>query len=125
MLELEEALERILATMPVAVREIVPLAEAHGRILAEEVRLAIDLPPFDNSAMDGYAVRAEDVKSASSESPVALRLIGTVAAGGMFGSELTKSTCVRVFTGAPLPKGADAVVMQEDTSTSPDARETI
>jgi molybdopterin molybdotransferase len=76
---------------------------------------ALDLPPFDNSAMDGYAVRAADVTTAKSESPVNLRLRGRVAAGESFAAEVAAGECVRLFTGSPLPRGADAVVMQEDT----------
>src|SRR5205085_6326078 len=79
----------------------------------------IDLPVFDNSAMDGYAVRAEDVAPATSESAVTLHLSGKIAAGETFNGKVTKGTCVRLFTGAPLPAGADAVVMQEDTRSDP------
>jgi molybdopterin molybdotransferase len=115
MLEYEEALTRVLAAVPAPKSERVALAIADGRIVAEEIVSAIDLPRFDNSAMDGYAVRASDVTAATSESPVHQRLVGRVAAGENFSGELSAGTCVRVFTGSPLPKGADAVVMQEDT----------
>ena len=115
MLELEEALPRILALMPAVRREIVPLADARGRVCFAPVTAPIALPPFDNSAMDGYAVRAADVAGATAENPNHLRLIGRTAAGDVFGGEVTAGTCVRVFTGSPLPRGADAVVMQEDT----------
>jgi len=81
MLELEEALRRILAAIPQPVSESVALTEAYGRVLAEQVRSPLDLPVFDNSAMDGYAVRAGDVAAAKPESPVRLRLVGKVAAG--------------------------------------------
>src|SRR2546430_12242615 len=114
MLELEEALLRILAAVSPAASEPVPLSHAHGRVLAQNMISAIDLPLFDNSAMDGYAVRAEDVATASLESPTRLRLAGKVAAGETFKGQVTAGTCVRVFTGAALPPGADAVVMQED-----------
>lgn len=119
MLELEDALARILAAMPAPVAEAVVLAEASGRLLAEEVRSPVALPPFDNSSMDGYAVRAEDVQSASSDSPVRLRLAGRAAAGESFRGEIEAGTCIRVFTGSLLPQGADAVVMQEDTRVEP------
>ena len=125
MLELEEAIERILAVIPPPVSESASLNEAHGRVLFDTVPLGIDLPPFDNSAMDGYAVRAEDVRAARAESPVALRMIGKVGAGGVFEGEVKVGTCVRIFTGAALPKGADAVVMQEDTRTAADSQERI
>ncbi|MDT7816724.1 MAG: molybdopterin molybdotransferase [Acidobacteriaceae bacterium] len=119
MLELEEALARILAMVPSVMSERVPLGEAHGRVLAERVLSPIDLPIFDNSAMDGYAVRARDVAGAKADSPVRLRVAGRVAAGDSFSGEVAARTCVRLFTGSPLPRGADAVVMQEDTRVEP------
>ena len=76
---------------------------------------AVDLPPFDNSAMDGYALRATDVAGASPASPVRLRLAGRILAGGVFSGEMNAGECVRLFTGSLLPRGADAVIMQEDT----------
>jgi molybdopterin molybdotransferase len=93
----------------------VAVSAAAGRFLAEPVGSPIDLPAFDNSAMDGYAVRAEDAAAAKPDSPVELRQIGTAAAGDVFADKVQSGTCVRVFTGSPLPAGADAVVMQEDT----------
>ncbi len=119
MLEYEEALTRVLATVPIAATERIALAEADGRIIAEHVLSPIALPSFDNSAMDGYAVRALDVTSATPELPAQLRLIGRVEAGQNFSGEVIPGTCVRLFTGSALPAGADAVVMQEDTRTDP------
>jgi molybdopterin molybdotransferase len=115
MLELEEARRRILAAIQPLPWESVELNAAAGRILAEDVVSPIDLPAFDNSAMDGYAVRAADVSSAGAESPVPLRLIGRVPAGEAFSQTVKSGTCARIFTGSALPAGADAVVMQEDT----------
>jgi molybdopterin molybdotransferase len=115
MLEYEEALASVLSAVPAPISEQVALADADGRIVAEQIPSPIDLPPFDNSAMDGYAVRASDVATAKPASPVSLRLVGRVAAGENFSGEVIPGTCVRLFTGSPLPKGADAVVMQEDT----------
>jgi len=117
MLELEDALARLLAVLPEPAREQIPLPGACGRVLSEPVSAGTDLPAFDNSAMDGYAVREADVAGANPESPVGLRVIGRVPAGQVFAGELTAGTCVRLFTGSPLPRGADAVVMQEDTRT--------
>jgi molybdopterin molybdotransferase len=111
----EHARELILASITHLPAETVPLADSLGRFLAEPVRSSVDLPPADNSAMDGYAVRAEDVKTASAATPVTLRLIGTAPAGIIFDGIVSAGTCVRIFTGSILPKGADAVVMQEDT----------
>ena len=119
MLELEEALDRILAAIPPPVSERVPLRDAHRRILAENIHAPIDLPAFDNSSVDGYAVRAADVAAATPSTPVRLRIVGRVAAGDTFGGELVSGTSVRLFTGSPLAHGADAIVMQEDTRLEP------
>lgn len=114
MLELQEALERILKVIAPLPAETVLSSAAAGRIIAAPVLSPIDLPPFDNSAMDGYAVRATDLHSASTSQPVRLRLAGQSAAGEAVGRNLEPGTCARIFTGAVLPAGADAVVMQED-----------
>jgi molybdopterin molybdotransferase len=119
MLQYEEALARVLAAVPPAASERIPLNEADHRILAEQILAPIDLPPFDNSAMDGYAVCASDVALAKSNAPVHLRLTGQVAAGENFSGKVAPGTCVRLFTGSPVPPGADAVVMQEDTRVDP------
>jgi len=120
MLELEEAVVRILAAVPSARRETVSLEDANGRVLLEPVSSPIDLPAFDNSAMDGYALRAEDVVAAKVDAPIRLHLIGRVVAGETFQDEVKRGTCVRLFTGSPMPKGADSVVMQEDIRSEPD-----
>ena len=115
MLELEEARSRLLAGIATLGTESVALNTAAFRVAASDVSSAVDLPAFDNSAMDGYAVRAADVVSAKADAPVTLTLAGKVAAGETFTDEVQPGTCVRVFTGSILPRGADAVVMQEDT----------
>ncbi len=115
MQELEEALSRILAWLPPPSIERVPLREATRRVLVESISAPLDLPLFDNSAMDGYAVRKSDVAAAKPGSPVNLNLVGRVAAGETFSGKLSEGQCVRLFTGSALPHGADAVVMQEDT----------
>jgi molybdopterin molybdotransferase len=113
-ISLEEAQERILAAVaPLPVEEI-QMRDALGRYLAGPVRSPVDLPPADNSAVDGYAVRAADLASATEENPVALRLAGQTPAGKAFAGDVEAGACVRIFTGAALPRGADAVVMQED-----------
>jgi molybdopterin molybdotransferase len=119
MLELEEALSRIVTLIHPGAAETIPLAQTLDRFLAEPVRAPIDLPSFDNSAMDGYAVRAEDVVSAKPDAPVMLRLAGRVAAGEVLSTGIEKGGCVRLFTGSAVPTGADAVVMQEDTKPVP------
>jgi len=118
-IELEAAVEQILTAMPAAASESVALEHAYDRVLSGRLFATLDLPAFDNSAMDGYAVRAADVARASLHSPVSLRLSGRVPAGEAFTSEVSSGQCVRVFTGSPLPRGADAVVMQEDTGADP------
>src|SRR3974390_23315 len=115
MLELEEALARVLSAMPPPAEEVISLSKADGRVVNRTVHSPMDLPPFDNSSMDGYAVRSADLTLAKAESPVRLRLAGRVPAGESFPGEVNSGTCVRLFTGSPVPRGADAVVMQEDT----------
>ena len=119
MLELDEARERVLAAIQPLPVERVRLSLALGRCLGEEIVSNLDLPVFDNSAMDGYAVRAGDVHSARVDAPVSLRLAGRVAAGDTFEGVITPGACLRIFTGSPMPAGADAVVMQEDTRLDP------
>lgn len=121
MLSLEAAVERILSELSPLPLESAPLADVAGRYAAQPVIAPADLPFFDNSAMDGYAVQAADVAHANKEQPTKLTLIGSVAAGEIFSGEVKPGTCVRIFTGSALPKGADAVVMQEDTSRSESA----
>jgi len=115
MLELEKAQETILASIPAPKNETVPLAEAYRRIVTEKISASTDLPPFDNSAVDGYAVRSREITSATTQNPVLLQLAGKIAAGENFRGELSPGQCIRIFTGSTLPPGADAVVMQEDT----------
>ena len=119
-LSLEEAREKILEAIQPLGSERVSLEKCFGRVAAEPVTAPINLPPFDNSAMDGYAVRASDVANASSTSTATLRVVGKIAAGETFTGEVQPGTCVRIFTGSILPKGADAVVMQEDTKAYDD-----
>src|SRR3954454_10549142 len=92
-----------------------PLADAHGCVLAEDVTARAPLPGFDNSAMDGYAVRLEDVAAATETTPVRLGVVGDVAAGSRGGITVQPGFCARIMTGAPLPPGADAVVPVEWT----------
>ena len=91
------------------------LLDAHGCVLAEDVAATHPLPPFDNSAMDGYAVRAADIAGATESTPVTLPVVGDIAAGSVTPYSVQPGLCVRIMTGAPLPPGADAVVPQEWT----------
>lgn len=115
MLSVEEALERILRHFHALPSESKPLLDALGQTLAEDARANHDIPPLDNSAMDGYAVQAADVRSASADTPVTLSVVGAVAAGELPSSAVTPGTTVRIMTGAPVPQGADAIVPFEDT----------
>lgn len=93
-----------------------PLAESLGLVLAEDVHAGHPLPPFDNSAMDGFALRAADVATARTDHPVRLRVVGVAAAGVAAQSEVVPGTAIRIMTGAPIPAGADAVIQFEETS---------
>jgi molybdenum cofactor synthesis domain-containing protein len=115
-LSIEEA-RRILesAAIPLDRTERVALDDATGRVLAEDLPAPRDVPAFDRSAMDGYAVRAHDTRGASRAHPVALRALGRVYAGETTDVPVDTGTCIEIATGAPLPPGADAVVMVEET----------
>ncbi len=114
-LEPAAALRRILEGCEPLPREDVPLAESLGRALAEDVRSEVTLPPWDNAAMDGYAVRGEDVAGAGPSSPVAFRVRALTHAGAGPAAAVGPGDAVRIMTGAPLPPGADTVVRVEDT----------
>ena len=112
---LDEAVASLLAKAAPAVgTESVRTFEADGRVLAQDVVSALTVPPRDNSSMDGYAVRAADCATADSVLQVTQRI-----PAGTVGSALAAGTAARIFTGAQIPEGADAIVMQEDTSALP------
>ena len=115
MLPVEDAFERIMACFGPLEAETKPVLECLGQVLAVDVRSPLDLPPLANSGMDGYAVRQEDIKGASSESPRHLAVIGTVAAGQVSTQTVTSGAAIRIMTGAPIPSGADTVVPFEET----------
>src|SRR3954470_14822580 len=113
---LDEALALILdAAAPIDRTERVPLSGADGRVLAAAVTSAVNVPPFDRAAMDGYAVRAEDTFGAGRHEPKTLRAIEKVYTGQVPSKTITAGECIEIATGAPLPAGADAVVMVEET----------
>jgi molybdopterin molybdotransferase len=114
MISVAEARAIILAACPALPAEMVALTDALGRVLAEPVAARLTQPPFAAAMMDGWAVRAADVAGASAASPVTLARVGEAAAGHGFADTIATGQAVRIFTGAPLPDGADAVVMQED-----------
>jgi molybdopterin molybdotransferase len=115
MISVEEALERILSFVSVLEPEEKPILDALGQVVAEDVASGMNIPPYDNTAMDGYAVRAEDTTGAAAAAPVTLRVIGELAAGYLFDGRVEPGTAVRIMTGAPMPLGADAVVPFEET----------
>lgn len=115
MVSVEEALQKILSCIEVLEPETKPILDCLGQVLAEDIRSTIDIPPLDNSAMDGYAVKAEDMRGAGEASPKILLVTGKVAAGSMPRGEVKRGSAIRIMTGAPLPQGADAVVPFEDT----------
>lgn len=96
----------------------IPLDDALGSVLAESVTSPLDIPPWTNSAMDGYAARGDDVRGASVAAPRELRIVETIAAGSFPTRAVGAGTCARIFTGAPLPEGADSVIRQEDTEAA-------
>lgn len=120
-LSFDEALEMLLSrARKVKGTDRVPLTEAVGRILSESVKSTVDVPPLDNSGMDGYAVRCVDLPAPGATLRVAQRI-----PAGSVGYPLEPGTAARIFTGAPVPPGADAVVMQEDCSVGPDGQVAI
>jgi molybdenum cofactor synthesis domain-containing protein len=116
MLSVEEAQDRLLEAVgsPLPVEDV-PLAQALDRALAEPIRSAVDLPPWDNSSMDGFAVHAADVAGATATAPIRLRVVGDVRAGGSPHVDVPPGCAVRIATGAPMPPSADAVVPVETT----------
>ena len=115
MLSVEEARDKVLALTPVLEAEDVPLLEAQGQILAEDAIASFDIPPLDNSAMDGYAVRHADIEGATPQRSKLLRVADYVAAGQIPRTTVSEGTAVRIMTGAPIPPGADTVVPFEET----------
>lgn len=115
MLSVDEYRERVVASVQALEPLELPLADCHGCVLAADVIATWPLPSFDNSSMDGYAVRAEDVASATESTPVTLRVVDDVPAGYRPSVPVSEGTCVRIMTGAPMPDGGDAVVPVEAT----------
>ena len=114
-LSVREADQRVLSKAQPLDTEQVPIPEALGRALAQGVLARAPLPPWDNSAMDGYAVRGQDVTNASRQAPVVLKVVGETRAGEAAGRALCKGEAIRIMTGAPIPPGADSVIRVEGT----------
>ena len=121
---LDEALALILeAAPPIERTERIPLREATGRVIAAAPTAAGDVPPFDRAAMDGYAVRAEDTFGAGRHDPKVLRIVEKVYTGQVPSQVVKAGECIEIATGAPMPQGADAVVMVEETERVPHAED--
>jgi molybdopterin molybdotransferase len=116
LLSVEQARERILSHFQPVASETLPLAGCANRVLAQEIIAANDLPPFDNSSMDGFAVRTADVERATGNAPQTLRVVADIPAGTYSKITLAPGEAARIMTGAPVPAGADAVVPVEDTN---------
>jgi molybdopterin molybdotransferase len=125
LLSVDAALALLLADVRPMPGEPVELLDARNRVLAEPIIANRTQPPFDVSAMDGYACRAADVAKVSAANPVRLKLIGESAAGKRFDGRVDSGSAVRIFTGAPVPAGADAIVIQENTTRDPHAPQTV
>jgi molybdopterin molybdotransferase len=120
LMSLLAAKELVLANVPDLGSERVPVNKALGRVLAGPVGIDIDVPHFAKAAMDGYAVRAQDTFGAGEESPVRLRLVGSVTPGVVIDRPLEPGECIEVSTGAPMPQGSDATLMVENTELEGD-----
>jgi molybdopterin molybdotransferase len=118
-----EASAHVLAGVAPLADETIALRDALGRVLARDVESPVSLPPWDNASMDGFAVHSDDVRGASPERPLRLRVVETIAAGGIATRALERGTAMRIMTGAPVPEGADTVIRVEDTSASADVVE--
>jgi len=114
-IKVDDARKIILEKIKVQGTEKVSISEALGRILSEDIIARRNNPPMDNSAMDGYALKAKDIELATSENPIKLEIIEDLAAGYSPKMTIQSGQAVRIMTGAPIPEGADAVIMQEDT----------
>src|SRR4030095_8520004 len=115
LLSVDQARERILSHFQPVTTETLPLAGCSNRVLAQDLVAPNDLPPFDNSSMDGFAVRAADVAEGTVDSPRSLRVVADIPAGSHPTISLSSGEAARIMTGAPVPDGADAVVPVEDT----------
>src|SRR5574337_756936 len=115
MISVHDALQTVTREISVLGPDTVALPQAHGRVLSEPVRASRDIPPFTNAAMDGYAVRSDDVAAAGEHHPIRLSVVETVGAGTVPSITITSGSATKIMTGSPMPAGADAVVRVEDT----------
>jgi molybdopterin molybdotransferase len=122
MISFEEAQEIVRSQIPEPATERVALDEASGRFAAEAIQATFDLPRFTNSAMDGFAIRSADIQGSSRDNPVELDLVGTVVAGDPGDLDVGKGQCAQCMTGAPIPRGADAIAIVETTTGFSDSK---
>jgi len=120
MLTVAEASERILSDIRTLDVETVPIRQALGRVLAEDIAATVTMPPWSNASMDGYAVRSADITPVMGGERLKLRVVGTIAAGGFASRALKRGEAMRIMTGAPIPEGADSVIRKEDTDGGTD-----
>ncbi len=120
MVSLEEAQKCLLDNTREVDTELINICESHNRVLAEDVYAPFNNPPFSKSPLDGYAVMGEDLEKASKENPVTFKVIDKIYAGYVSKKEVTSKTAIRIMTGAPIPRGANCVVKQEDTQREGD-----
>src|SRR4030042_862479 len=116
MITVEEALDKILPYIEPLGFEKVSILEALGRVIAEDIYANRDIPPLDNSGMDGYAVRSEDIRDADQNHPVRLEVIEDLPAGFISTRTVGKGEAIRIMTGAPIPRGADTIIPVEYTT---------
>jgi len=115
MIELQDALARILENTEMLEKAKLPLRAVYNRVLGEDVHADSDIPPFNKAAMDGYALRSNDLVRV----PALLDVVDSIQAGDSSNARVSEGTCVKIMTGAPVPAGADAVVMREQTEEQP------
>lgn len=113
--EAQEIIKNCISSLKSSESEIILLENANHRVLAQDIVVLMDVPPFDRSAMDGYAVKAGDTDSASSDHPVKLKVVDKIGAGSVSRVVLNNQEAIEIATGAPMPKGTDAIIMQEFT----------
>lgn len=121
MISVQKAQQRILSHFKPLETELVPLGAALGRVLTQSIYSEINLPLFDNSAVDGFALQAVDIASAGANDPVSLKVVADVPAGNVVETDISQGQTARIMTGAPIPNGANAIVMVEDTDASQQA----
>ncbi len=120
MISVQEAIQQILEKIHPLGKERLSLLQCLGRVVGEDITARRNIPPWDNSAMDGYAVRWQDIEGASKGKPVLLNVLGDLPAGRIFRNRVARGQAVRIMTGAPLPEGVDTVVQVEDTEKEGD-----